>query len=564
MTRYNSSIIACGNRNVKDIDLSLDVTYLGAVNPNPEDGETLVPIEQIMNWTVSAMDIDVEITNNEASQYNGHLHVYVTEVNSSYWDDKYGDPYTFAFLDYAFNEDTTITAGGTWSDSTEWDGYDHNNGKGEVFDEIVEENAMVIAAILDEDNDDYVDETVGVRAGVDTEPKSFDVYFGDTNPPPKIVINGTVMEFVIHDGLNWTTEYFWKVDVWDASGKPTYGDIWSFTTRGNDAPNTPSPIYPLNGSTDAPIDTNLTWAGGDPDGDDVTYDVYFGEFDPFNDPPLAQNNHSETTWDPPGELDFQNKYAWKIVAWDEYGLQTNGSKWNFITEENVPPNPAHDPIPPDDETNVPGDAILYWNGSDPNSGDELRYDVYFSINYPPTKQTSNQKETYFDPYGSNDMVLYKEYYWRIVTRDKLGEETSGPDWSFWTGVNHEPTAPVIVGPDEGVAGVEYNYTFVATDPDNHTVMYHVDWGDTNSDYTDYFESGKEVTLSHTWNETGEYTIRARAEDQYGEMGPEGTLHVTMPKTKVLYNSLILRLLERFLHSFPLTRLIYDLFLTKNY
>jgi hypothetical protein len=47
-------------------------------------------------------------------------------------------------------------------------------------------------------------------------------------------------------------------------------------------------------------------------------------------------------------LDYSTKYYWKISAWDNYGVSTEGSLWNFITTStsNYPPiiinpNPAN-------------------------------------------------------------------------------------------------------------------------------------------------------------------------------------------------------------------------------
>jgi hypothetical protein len=390
MEDFNSSMIDCGNRNAKDIDLNLNAEWLGAVNIDPEDGETLVPIEKHMTWTISEMEIDVEVVNNEASQYNGHLHVYVNEVNSTFWDDKFGYPYTNAFLDYAWNQDVTISASSSWDDTDIWDGYEHNNGyTDEYFQDygnITQDNIIVVASVFDKDDNKYADETTSVRTGYDTDPKFIDFYFGNTTPPPLIADNVTWNEWFPHDGLNFSTTYYWKIDVRDQNDEMTYGDIWSYTTRGNVPPEDPYWEIPINQSIEVPIYVNLTWVCEDPDGDDVTFDVYFG--DQFEQNQVAWNRTED--WFVVENLDFLKTYYWYIVAWETYGLNTTGDLWQFTTEGNVPPNPAEDPIPFDGDPAVPQeDVILEWNGSDDNIGDTLRYDVYWDDTNPPlTKRVS--------------------------------------------------------------------------------------------------------------------------------------------------------------------------------
>ncbi len=561
---FNTSILACGARTVKDIDLSLNVEWLGAVNMDPEDEETTVPIEKVLSWTNSEMKIDVEVTNNEASEYDGHLHVQVTEVESEWWDDKFGNPYTFEFKDYAFNDDTTIDAGDTFSETIYWDGCDHNDADNppRYFDHVKQSNIMVLAAAFDKENEKYVDETAGFLAGVDTDPKKYDVYFGDANPPPRVVNNGSAPKYNPPGNLNWTTTYYWKVDVWNDLGEPTYGEVMSFTTRGNNPPFEPSNPDPRNGTTTLyPIDTNLTWWGGDPDGDETKYDIYFEEDDPQGDPKQVEHNYSGTIYDPTplGQtLEFDTKYEWKIVSWDKYGLSSPGEIWNFQTEPNYAPNPAKDPRPPDKSKNVPVNASLFWNGSDPNSGDTLTYDVYFGLYDPPSYQTT-QHEPSYDPYGEGDMQLFEKYYWKIVTRDKSGESSETPVWTFETGVNPPPTDPDIDGPAEGTTDVEYDFTFVSIDDDN-TIKYTVEWGDGTINETDFYESGEVVTLSHSWAEKKEYTIRARATDEYGEYSDWSKHIIKIPRSRSVGNNynVMTWLSERFPHMFQLFKYIFGL------
>ena len=216
------------------------------------------------------------------------------------WYDTGGYLYTFPFLDYAFNQDITISSGGTWSNSKNWDGDNYNNGYGDDFGGISFGNIMIIGTVFDSE-EEYVDDSTGYRVGSNADPYtpsnpnpedgdteiivdtdlswtcsdpdfdvlSYDVYLGESSDPPLIAtdIPGTSYTPGL---LDFDTKYYWKIVANDAQGGSTSGPVWDFTTRGNDAPNEPSNPNPANGESDVPINTCLSWTCDDPDGDDVT------------------------------------------------------------------------------------------------------------------------------------------------------------------------------------------------------------------------------------------------------------------------------------------------------
>ena len=126
--------------------------------------------------------------------------------------------------------------------------------------------------------------------------------------------------------------------------------------------------------------------------------------------------------------------------------------------------------------------------------------------------------------------------------------------------NLPPNAPSITGETNGKAETEYEYAFNATDPDGDPVMYFIDWGDNNTEWTEYCDSGKEITLKHTWSDKGDYTIISKAQDIYGAEGPEGTLEVTMPRNKAFnFNfNLLEHLFDRFPNLFSIIRILLEL------
>jgi formylglycine-generating enzyme required for sulfatase activity len=94
----------------------------------------------------------------------------------------------------------------------------------------------------------------------------------------------------------------------------------------NNAPDELELISPLNNSVDVSINTSLSWNCRDSDGDNLTYDIYFGT---NVNPLLLENDYSPTIF-VPNAFEGNTQYWWKIVASDsEY--ETEGSVWTFTT-----------------------------------------------------------------------------------------------------------------------------------------------------------------------------------------------------------------------------------------
>jgi len=161
---------------------------------------------------------------------------------------------------------------------------------------------------------------------------TYDVYFGDTSPPPQIVWNQS--ETTYDPGtLDYETAYYWKIIAWDNHSASAESPIWNFTTEDqpNQPPYIPNNPSPGNQTTGRGINADLSWTGGDPDsGDTVTYDVYLGTANP---PPMVASNQTGTSYDP-GTMENKETYYWKVVSWDNNGASTPGSTWHFTTKSN--------------------------------------------------------------------------------------------------------------------------------------------------------------------------------------------------------------------------------------
>jgi glutaredoxin len=121
---YTTSIKACADREVKDVDIELNAYWLGATK----------------------IQVNVNVTNNEPDTYGGTIRVYITEkVSSRGWIDSGGQTYTYPFLDWAFNEPISIDVGDLWSKSMTWTGSTHG------YPTITRDNTMIIAVVFNDE-----------------------------------------------------------------------------------------------------------------------------------------------------------------------------------------------------------------------------------------------------------------------------------------------------------------------------------------------------------------------------------------------------------------------------
>ncbi len=98
--------------------------------------------------------------------------------------------------------------------------------------------------------------------------------------------------------------------------------------------------------------------------------------------------------------------------------------------------------------------------------------------------------------------------------------------------NQPPDTPDISGPTNGKPGIELGYTIVSSDPEGNDIVYCFDWGDDSGQVCiGPYPSGEEVTISHTWNENGTYTITVKASDILGEESGLATLKVRISTSR---------------------------------
>jgi hypothetical protein len=147
---------------------------------------------------------------------------------------------------------------------------------------------------------------------------NYDVYFGETDPPP--FIGNQATKSYDPGQLDYETLYYWRIDpIQEETGT---GDVWSFTTLPVTPPNEAIIVTPIDGGTDVATNKVLFWTDG---GLGTSYNVYFGT----SNPPASIGNQIGTSYDP-GDLEPDTEYFWRIDAVNYDGM-TTGTVWSFRT-----------------------------------------------------------------------------------------------------------------------------------------------------------------------------------------------------------------------------------------
>ena len=154
---------------------------------------------------------------------------------------------------------------------------------------------------------------------------TYEVYFGTANPPPLAASGLIETSYAPLDLLPHIT-YYWSVSASDGISQ-SQSATWQFTTL-NHAPDSPTPVYPSDGSLELPTSLILSWTGSDLDNDALTYTLtYWSE----GMQPITVTGLTDTQFDP-GLLMQGVTYYWQISASD--GIDTTiGETWSFTTAQ---------------------------------------------------------------------------------------------------------------------------------------------------------------------------------------------------------------------------------------
>ena len=211
-------------------------------------------------------------------------------------------------------------------------------------------------------------------------------------------------------------------------------------------------ISPANGATDIPTTLALHWRGLDPEGDELTYNVFLNN-------EVVCENIRETVCNL-NNLNIGITYNWKVSVSDGTNRVVS-DVWSFTTREGTVEN--HAPSiqlmsPANRARSIPQQVTLRWRASDPEN-DNLIYGVL--LNNEPV--CTNTRET---SCSIAKLSPDTTYYWKVLVSDGTNRVVSD-EWSFKTKTTDFNTAPEvsIISPRDG-QGISGTHKIIWTASDD--------------------------------------------------------------------------------------------------
>ncbi len=206
----------------------------------------------------------------------------------------------------------------------------------------------------------------------------------------------------------------------------TYGDL-IVSSPFNAIPAPAFAPYPHHSSIIYHDSVKLAWSGFDRQGDQLYYDLLWGETSPPNQ--LLSHLQTDSSFSIAG-LVYDRFYYWQINSYDQQYI-TPGPIWQFRVEQepNTAPSAAWGPDPSDGATEVSPGSGLSWRSSADIDGDRVYYDLYLgAVELPSVATVRDWGDTLWTPPSALSWSTL--YRWRVVSRDGRGGEMASDIWSF--------------------------------------------------------------------------------------------------------------------------------------
>ena len=364
-------------------------------------------------------------------------------------------------------------------------------------------------------------------------PNKFDVYFGTSSNPPKVVTGQQSMTYAL-SGLSPGTTYYWKIVPQTANGSASNCPVWSFKTPTSTQlaesfeSGIPSDWYNQGGwsqsKTTQRIDGGYTALRGSGSTQPqtilatpklkITSDSYlnfWGMCSNTSNYLKIMYSNNKTDWQQLGNnITFNNRNTMQYfsislssLAGNNYylGFQAQAGDITYTLDCVFGPEKVPEPptlvSPANNSTKVSITPTFSWSAA--SGVTPSGYKVFCDQNNPPTTQIANVTQT---SYTLSSPLLYNTtYYWSVLAYTSAAEGEKATAYNFTT-IMELPGTPTLISPENNADGVNLKPTLTWNAPTS---------GGTPAGYKIYFGTSSTpqflantTSLSYTFTENLSY------------------------------------------------------------
>ncbi|MHA2022886.1 MAG: PKD domain-containing protein, partial [Candidatus Thorarchaeota archaeon] len=251
---------------------------------------------------------------------------------------------------------------------------------------------------------------------------------------------------------------------------------------------------PLNGVSNQDLNVDVTWEGGDVDGQDVIYDVFFGTDSTPDNGELRLEGATVVSFDP-GTLAYNTKYYWKVEVTDGTATTRSGI-WSFTTEkEPVPPPMITITSPSEGKVFNSQDVVLKYTID--QDGTVRFYDNDHGI-ASASKSAGNREYTY-------ELLSRGMHTLKVQIENVNGQDSD----DVTIRVNKYPILDAV-GSKSVTETNKLSFSISGNDPDGDSVSYSAKDLPSGASF-----SGTTFSWIPTTSQAGTYNVTFEIKDYYG-------------------------------------------------
>lgn len=228
-------------------------------------------------------------------------------------------------------------------------------------------------------------------------------------------------------GLNYETQYYWRVKATNGDIESDWSDVWNFTTRSNtlDAPTLSSPA---NNALNVDINPALNWNSV---ANATEYTLQYSINDDLTDAvSFTTSNLSQSI----SSLNYETSYYWRVKATNNDTESEWSEIWKFTTRSDALDAPTLS-SPANNSQNISRSPTLSWNSVNDATSYNLHYST--SSNFSTYTQVTGITNTSQQISGLSKRTTY---YWRVNAKNDNTTSAWSATWQFKTSNNGKLSA----------------------------------------------------------------------------------------------------------------------------